>query len=550
VRTRVSTALRIASPRVLTFGAFAVGLAILSPRPCSATDPPSCTTAPYDCAVALVEQRQFASAVTILERVLQQAPSNLKALNLLGIALTGAGKVAEGNAAFEKALVIDARFHPARKNLAINEFNRGRLSVAERQLARVVADVDNDEVAHLYLGEIAVQKGACAKAVAHFARAGRFASSQPDFTLHHGVCLLQTGAITDGLAILQALPPEAAAQRFDAAVTLGRARQYAEAARLFASVRGSYKDPYAAGYNQLLMLIDGADFNGAAALADELLAADPRRAELQSLAAQAFAKAGRVKDAYDALRAATVLEPTNQEHYLDLASLCTEHENYDLALEIVGIGLQKNPASWVLQLQRGVLWAMKAQLLQAEEAFDTARRMAPDRSAPYAALAMVWMQTGRTPKAVETLRAEARRRSRDHVVPYMFAVALIRSGVDPTAAEAAEAVTALRASIRANASFAPAHSELGRLLLKRDDFDGAIKELEQATTLDPDATAALYNLAQAYLRKGDRDRATDLLAKVTRLNAEKRGDDPDRELRQIVVRIVREGSGPEPAGAP
>ena len=107
----------------------------------AATDPPACTAAPYDCAVALVEQRQFASAVTLLERVLQQAPSNLKALNLLGIALTGAGKVTEGNAAFEKALAIDARFHPARKNLAINEFNRGRLSVAERQLARVVADV-------------------------------------------------------------------------------------------------------------------------------------------------------------------------------------------------------------------------------------------------------------------------------------------------------------------------------------------------------------------------------------------------------------------------
>ena len=315
-------------------------------------------------------------------------------------------------------------------------------------------------------------------------------------------------------------------------------------------MRGSYKDPYAAGYNQLLMLTNGGDFAAAAVLADELLGAEPRRAELQSLAAQAFAKAGRVKDAYDALRAATVLEPANQEHYLNLASLCTEHENYDLALEIVGIGLQKNPASWVLQLQRGVLWAMKAQLPQAEEAFDTARRMAPDRSAPYAALAMVWMQTGRTPKAVETLRAEARRRPRDHVVPYMFAVALMRSGVDPTAPEAAEAVTALRASIRANGSFAPAHSELGRVLLKRDDVDGAITELEQATDLDPEATAALYNLAQAYRRKGDRDRAADLLARVTRLNAEKRGDDPDRELRQIVVRIVREGSGPEPAGAP
>jgi len=193
---------------------------------------------------------------------------------------------------------------------------------------------------------------------------------------------------------------------------------------------------------------------------------------------------------------------------------------------------------------------MKAQLHQAEEAFETARRMAPSRSAPYAALAMVWMQTGRTPKAVETLRSETRRRPRDHVVPYMFAVALIRSGVDPTSADALEAVTALRASIAANGGFAPSHSELGRLLLKRDDVEGAIVELEKATLIDPEATAALYNLAQAYRRKGDRARAAELLARVNTLNAEKRGDDPERELRQVVIRIVREGSTPAPAGTP
>ncbi len=549
VRPRLRFARRVASPRTLTFALF-LGAAVAAPGPCTAGSSPPCTSAPYDCAAALVEQRDFANAITLLRSVLTQTPTNLKALNLLGIALTGAGKIAEGNAAFEKALAIDPQFHPARKNLAINQFNRGRLESAERELLRVVTNADGDEVAHLYLAEIAVQRRACGKAIGHFAKAGHYAASRPEFILHRGVCLLETGAIAEGVALLETLPPDASAQRFDAAVALGQATQFADAARWFGALRSSYRDPYSAGYNQLLMLVRGGEYTAAATVADELLAGEPRRAELQSLAAQAFAKAGRVKDAYDALRAATVLEPTNQEHYLDLAAICTEHENYDLGLEIVDIGLQKNPASWVLQLQRGVLWAMKAQLHQAEESFDTARQMAPDRSAPYAALAMVWMQTGRTPKAVETLRAEARRRKRDHVVPYMFAVALIRSGVDPTAPEAIEAVTALRASIAANASFAPAHSELGRLLLKRDDVNGAIAELEQAVQLDADATAALYNLAQAYRRKGDRARAAELLARVNKLNAEKRGDDPERELRQVVIRIVREGSTPAPAGTP
>jgi DNA-binding SARP family transcriptional activator len=103
-------------------------------------------------------------------------------------------------------------------------------------------------------------------------------------------------------------------------------------------------------------------------------------------------------------------------------------------------------------------------------------------------------------------------------------------------------VTALRASIRANPSFAPAHAELGRLLLKRDEPDAAISELEKATTLDPASTPALYALSQAYRKKGDTARAQALLSRVSALNAQERGDDEGAELRRAVVRIVREGT--------
>jgi DNA-binding SARP family transcriptional activator len=156
---------------------------------------------------------------------------------------------------------------------------------------------------------------------------------------------------------------------------------------------------------------------------------------------------------------------------------------------------------------------------------------------------MVWIQGGQTEKAVEVLRAELPRR-KDHVVPYIFAVALLRSGVEAASPAATEAVSALRASIRANPSFAPAHAELGRLLLKRDELEPAIQELEKATTLDPASTPALYALSQAYRKKGDTTRAQALLARVSTLNARERGDDPDGELRRAVVRIVREGATP------
>jgi Flp pilus assembly protein TadD len=264
--------------------------------------------------------------------------------------------------------------------------------------------------------------------------------------------------------------------------------------------------------------------------------------DLYNLLGRAHAKAGHVKEAYDALRAATRVAPENEDNYVDLAAICVDHQNYDLGLEIIDVGLQYRPKSALLHLQRGVVLAMRAELGPAEQEFDTAHRLAPDQPAPYAGLAMIWMQTGQTEKAVDVLRNEARHRTTDHVVPYIFAVALMRSGLDPTTNEAGEALDALRASVRANPDFAPARSELGRLLLKRDDVDGAIGELEKAVALDAGSTAAIYNLAQAYRKKGDKTRAADLLARLTKLNAQERGDDPTAELKRMVVRIVREGS--------
>src|SRR5213594_833111 len=141
---------------------------------------------------------------------------------------------------------------------------------------------------------------------------------------------------------------------------------------------------------------------------------------------------------------------------------------------------------------------MKGLMGEAEKEFDAARRLAPEQPVPYAALGMAWIQSGQIDKAVEVLRAELPRRN-DHVVPYIFAMALLRSGMDPAAPAGAEAVAALQASIRANPEFAPARAELGRLLLKRHQVDLAIRELERATQLDPRATPALYALFQAYL---------------------------------------------------
>ena len=506
-------------------------------------------SAPYDCAAAHLARQDITTATGVLEALVKAEPRNLKALNLLGIALTAAGRLDAADARFRDALRIDAAFVPSLKNLALNAFTRNRLTDAERDFDAVLKLAPEDEVVHLHLGEIRYLRKDCRAALAHYQKSGARIRLNSTWVVHHATCLLNEGQAGPALEVLQQIPVTESGARFEAGVALGAAGAFPEAATFFSTARKGLQGEraYEAAYNQVLMLVNAGDEAGAVLAAEEMVAAGAGRGELYNLVSRAYFKLGRIKDAYDALRTATRLEPEVEEHYVDLAMMCLDLENPDLGIEIVDVGLHYRPASFMLYLQRGVLLAMKAQLGEAEKAFETARSLAPDRPAPYAALAMIWMQTGQTGKAVERLRKEAGVRPNDHVISYTFAVALVRSGIDPAAPEGAEAVEALQASIRANPDFAPARSQLGRLLLRRNDVNGAVRELEKAVALDANATAALYNLGQAYNRKGDRQRAAELLARVSELNAAERGDDPDSELKRTVVRIVREGNAVPPA---
>jgi tetratricopeptide (TPR) repeat protein len=501
-----------------------------------------CSGRPLDCATAHIQRQEFAAAIELLGPWLADVPRDVRALNLLGIALTGAGRLDEANARFTAALAVDPDFHPARKNLAVNEFSLGRHEIAAEHFERVLRHVPNDAISHLHLAEIAFARGKPDAALAHFEQARDRVLDRPDWALHYAASLLAAGRQSDAVALLDALTARDASRQFDAGMVLGQRKAYAEAATFFAKARTTYHDRYAAGYNQLLMLVESGDIEGAIKTGEALVAEGKQPAELYNLLAQAYVKAGRVQDAYDALRTATRIDPRSEDNYVDLALIALDHENYDLGLEIVDVGLTQRPASVSLHLQRGVLLAMKGLTGEAEAAFERARTLDPGQVVPHLALAMAWMQTGRTDKAIGLLRERVATRSGNAVLPYMLALALLRAGVDPVAEAGDEVVEALESAVALDPTLASARAELGKILLKRNRVPDAIANLEQAVALDPGNAAPAYVLGQAYLRAGETAKARELLARVSQLNAEERGGDPEREMKRIVLRLVRDGA--------
>src|SRR5579859_2517825 len=216
-----------------------------------------CARPAYNCAVLCLKQRDFQSAIRILTAELERSPHDLKALNLLGIALTEAGQIDKANSRFTHALALDPHFYPARKNLAVNEFNRKHRTDAEANFDRVLRDKPDDEISHAYLAEIGFENNDCRTALHHYPFAGGVIGQNPPWILHYAECLRREDNLPQAAAVLKTLPQEDAEDRFQGGMMLGRAGAYPQAADLFASARARYSDPYVAGYNQLLMLIKG-----------------------------------------------------------------------------------------------------------------------------------------------------------------------------------------------------------------------------------------------------------------------------------------------------
>ncbi|MEO8594797.1 MAG: tetratricopeptide repeat protein [Candidatus Solibacter sp.] len=484
--------------------------------------------------MTLVQQGRLPAAIDLLEKLTAESPQDVKALNLLGIALSAVGDLEKANNRLRQALRVDSAYLPALRNLSVNQFTLGDVDQAKAGLETILKSSPNDEVAHVYLGEIAFGKKQFAEAVVHYEK-GR-AKAYP-VILHYAECLLQTGRKDALSAVLRAIPAEDTGKQFQAGLLLGETGSYLEAAPYFERARAHASDPYTAAYDQTLMLVRGGDHPKAIQLASELFSSGLGRAELYNLVSEAYLKTGNVEKACDMLRAAIKLEPEAEDSYVDLAGIYLDRGNFELGSEIVDAGLKRLPESYRLHLHRGLLLAQQGLARASIGDFEKASRLSPTQSLPYVVLGFAWMQTGEIPRAVEVLQAQVKLKPDDFMLPYILGIALTRSSTEA----GAEAKAAFEMSVRLNPRFSRSRAEMGKLLLQSGDVKGAIEQLETAVTLDPEDSTAAYQLGQAYRRTGDAARSQEMLARVVKLRHQKDEGDPNQEMK----RLIRDGIASE-----
>lgn len=493
----------------------------------------------YEQAASYIQRSQPGSAVALLEPKLKENPQDLKARTLMGMALAADNRRAEANRHFLLALESQPNYAPALRNLALNEMAMGQTANARSHFEKLLKLSPSDPLAHLALGGFAFAAGDYDASVSHYSRSGELYRRDPAHLLKFAEACVSLKQGAKASEIVEQLPADAdAAAHFAAGGLLAKLEKFPAAAREFELARSKGGNTYDAAYNLLLAQVKAHQNAEAVRTGQELIAQGHGKAEVHNLLAQALENQGKTKEAYEALRQATKIDPGDPSNYADLIGLCITHKNFDLALEIADIGVARLPRSDQLHLQRGIALAMKERFDDARSEFDAAVKLAPGKSLGHIALGLILMQMDRAGEAVTLLRERAQAGRGDYLVLWFLGEALNRSGALSESPEEAEALNALARSVELNPGVPQARVLLAKLLARRGQLDLAVQHLTRALELDPENVSATYQLAQVYQKKGNSTRARELFAKVSKAKAE----DREQFTRGGLAHIVREGS--------
>jgi tetratricopeptide (TPR) repeat protein len=311
-----------------------------------------------------------------------------------------------------------------------------------------------------------------------------------------------------------------AEEELEKGTALTRRGLFGEAVLYLLAARGRVANEYAASFNLALCYVGTSQFEKAIQILNDLRIGGHDRVEVENLLTQAYIGKSQPQEALTSLRKAAALSPQNEKLYSFVADACMDHKDYSLGLEIVGIGLQNLPRSARLHYERAMFLTQLDQFDQAKPDFESAATLSPGSEIGYLAAAHEKLFEGNISEAVRIARESVKKGYENNALLTVLAEALIRSGISPGQPDFMEAQTVLEKAVTQYPNDPASEISLGSLYLMAGRLEEAIAHLEKANQLEPDDPSVYANLAKAYQRHGDTQRAQDALAVLQKLNRE------------------------------
>jgi predicted Zn-dependent protease len=299
---------------------------------------------------------------------------------------------------------------------------------------------------------------------------------------------------------------------------LTRQGRFSEAIPHLLAAQQVLRNDYALEFNLSLCYVGAGDYKKAISMLDALRQHGHDDANVEDLLAQAYVGNGQAPEAITALERAAKISPQNEKLYTFVADACMDHQDLELGLKVVEMGLDSLPQSARLHYERATLLAELDQLDRAKIDFGLARTLGQGTEIGYLAASQQSLIEGNITEAVRIAREGVKQGIQNPALLEILGKALLRAGVVPDQPEFTEALNALEKLVAERPNDASAQIALGQLYLLGGRADDAIVHLVAARRMRPDQPSIYASLAKAYQRQGNSQQAQEALQKLEILN--------------------------------
>lgn len=295
--------------------------------------------------------------------------------------------------------------------------------------------------------------------------------------------------------------------------------QFTKAIPHLLAARGHVRNEYAASINLAICYIATQEPNRAIPLLNNLRSSAHDNADVNNLLAQAYIGDSQNQKGLEALERAASITPRDEKLYMFGADACMAKQAYALGLQVVEFGLKNLPQSARLHFERAMFLSLLDRFDDAKADFVLARKLSPDSDIAYVAGAQEAMLDGDVPETIRIAREGIQRGDEGFLLLTLLGEAILRSGAVPGQREFEEARAALEKSVAERANYPSSQLALGKLYLIDHRASDAITHLEIARQLNSGNPSVYSNLASAYRKQGDLEKAQAALATLAKLNA-------------------------------
>jgi tetratricopeptide (TPR) repeat protein len=440
---------------------------------------------------SLIRAQQYSQALQAIQSGLRSAPRDARLWTLKGILLSIESRDQQASVAFAHALNLEPNDLAALKGeaqLAYQDHNRRAVPL----LYRILALSPEDETAHEMLGNLERDAGDCQAAIHDFEQSAAAIGRHSASLEAYGSCLDRSGHTQHAISVLQQLAdsfPQLPYAKYDLAVVMFDAKQYDSALKVI----------------------------------EPIIAVNNTDPDLLSLASDIYEAVGNTPQAVSMLREAIVLRPADANLYNAFAVLCLDHDSFQVGIDMLNAGLQRNPSQPSLYFSRGLLYAQLSEFDKAIADFETAERLNPGQGLASYAIDLAELQkyhfdVNHSDQTIKEIRAQIKLHPDSAGLHYLLAKLLSTQRSDSGKTAVDEAKSAALTALQLKPDFSEARDLLANIYLRLGDYGEAAQQCRISLQYNPSDRSAIYHLIAALRHSDQSQDRVELLTMVKRLS--------------------------------